>query len=116
MPAGELEVRIVPNRETVVVQVKGEICPSTVKSLEAALERLADFKRLALDLRMVNFMDSSSGVGLLLATEAWSRSHGLEFTITLEEGPPARTPELVGLAGRLPRASAVELDRLLAGR
>lgn len=106
------DVAVHLNRETVVVDVGGELCLATVPTLLARLDGLeGGFARLVLDLRRVTFMDST-GIRLLLQIGARARSDGFDFAVSIE-GAPARTLELVGLQDQLQRVDSEELERLL---
>jgi anti-anti-sigma factor len=107
----DAEVR--QNGETVVVEVRGELCLDSAPLLLERLEALDHgFARVVLDLRRVTFIDST-GIRLLVQTQSRARSDGLDFAASLE-GAPARTLELVGLQDQVERVTGEEIERLLA--
>jgi anti-sigma B factor antagonist len=107
------DARVHLNRETVVVDVGGELCLATGPMLLERLEELEPgFARLVLDLRRVTFMDST-GIRLLVQLQSRAHSDGFEFLVSIE-GAPARTLQLVGLEDQLQRVPGEEVERLLA--
>jgi anti-sigma B factor antagonist len=104
------EVRVQPNRELVVLEVAGEICLATAPLLSDHLGELvgSGFAEIVLDLREVVFMDST-GVRLLVDTEARARADGFRFAIVMNEGQPSRVLELVGMSSRPPRKHPEDL-------
>jgi anti-sigma B factor antagonist len=101
------------NRETVVVDVRGELCLATAPMLLERLDELdRGFTRLVLDLRQVTFMDST-GIRLLVQMQSRARADGFYFAISVE-GTPARTLQLVGLEDRLDQVDGEAVERLLA--
>jgi anti-sigma B factor antagonist len=77
-----------PNRKTVRVRPVGELDLATVDVVEEQLSELkaADFTDLTLDLRAVEFLDST-GLRMILLWDAEARADG--FAFRLIEGPPA---------------------------
>ena len=77
-----------PHRETVRVRPVGELDLATVHVVEEQLSDLkaAGFTALTLDLRAVQFLDSS-GLRMMLRWAAAARAHG--FAFRLIEGPAA---------------------------
>ncbi len=107
-------VEVQPNRDLVRVVPIGELDLATVGELAAQLRELRDagFKHFVLDLRRLEFIDSS-GLHLILQLDSDARKETYEFAIIA--GPPAihRLFELTGAAEHLPfrhAASADELD------
>jgi anti-anti-sigma factor len=100
--------------ETVVVEVRGELCLATAQMLLKRLDELdRDFARLVLDLRPVTFIDST-GIRLLIQLQARARrSDGFDFAVCIE-GAPVRTLELVGMRYQLERIAGEEIVLLLA--
>ena len=106
----DFAVEVRPDREIVVLEVSGELCLASAGCLTQSIEEVlgSGFEQLVLDLREVTFMDST-GVRLLLETEARAQAGALRFGIVLKTGQPERVLELVGLRERPPRVSAEEL-------
>jgi anti-sigma B factor antagonist len=106
----DFEVRVQPNRELVVLEVSGEICLSTAPLLIGHLGELVEsgFAEIVLDLREVVFMDST-GVRLLVDTEARASAEGFRFAIVTNGGQPGRVLELVGMSDRPPRRRPEDL-------
>lgn len=76
-----------PEREGVRVVPSGQLDMATVPILEARLLELQEsgFRRLIVDLRRLDFIDST-GLRLLLACDAEARKDG--FSFALIAGPP----------------------------
>ena len=93
-----LRVDVEPDREVVRVIPIGELDIATVGQLAAQLTELRDagFKCLVLDLRRLEFMDSS-GLHLILDADAHARTNGHDFSVI--PGPPViqRLFELSGV-------------------
>lgn len=105
----DFAVRVCPDREIVVLEVSGELCLASAGELAEAIEEVASgFEQLVLDLRKVTFMDST-GVRLLIETEARARADALQFAILIEQGQPHRVLELLGMTDRPPRIALREL-------
>jgi anti-sigma B factor antagonist len=103
-------VSVRPDREIVVLEVCGELCLASAGELAEAIEEVANgFEQLVLDLREVTFMDST-GVRLLIETEARARVNSLSFAVLIEGGQPHRVLELLGMSDRPPRIAARELQ------
>jgi anti-sigma B factor antagonist len=107
-------VEVQPDRDVVRVVPIGELDLATVGRLDTQLRELRDvgFKHLVLDLRRLEFLDSS-GLHLILQLDGDARKEAYEFAIIA--GPPAiqRLLELTGATEHLhfwPAASAAELD------
>lgn len=76
------------------VALYGELDLSTAAEIEAAIcSAVALRKRVIVDLRGVDFMDSS-GVAVLLRT---ARENGAELTVTARSGPVTRLLQMCGL-------------------
>jgi anti-sigma B factor antagonist len=77
-----------PDRESVRVRPVGELDLDTADVVDAQLSELwsVGFTRLVLDLRSVEFLDST-GIRLLLSWDAKSRADGVEFAVI--PGPDA---------------------------
>lgn len=114
-PAPMLEVQVLPNRDQVVVEATGELCLATIGKLSDPLDGLGGgFARIILDLSGVTFLDST-GIRMLMQTDARARELGFEFALVVPEGQPARTLELVGLTDRPTRISRAELESITDG-
>jgi anti-sigma B factor antagonist len=102
-----LTLTILPERAAVRVRPAGELDMASAPALEVEITALRDagFKQIVLDLRELEFMDSS-GLQLLLALDAEARQDG--FNLSLVRGPAAvqRVFELTGMAGALPFVDA----------
>lgn len=98
-----LEVLLEPDRESIRVIVVGELDMATVPVLHDELVDVVDigFKHVIVDLRRLEFIDSS-GLHEVLASHDRSRREGWELSII--QGPPAvrRLFELTATADLLP--------------
>lgn len=96
MPALAVSVR--PDRERVVVIVSGEIDLATIADLDVAVDELraVNWPEIVLDLRQVEFIDST-GLAWLARTSRAARAMG--WTLSLVDGSPAvrRLLELTGM-------------------
>jgi anti-sigma B factor antagonist len=84
------------------VQLSGELDISTASNVEARLmelERSAP-ARLVLDLRRVNFIDST-GLSMIINADGRARKDGRRLTIVSGDGVPRRILRTVGLEDRL---------------
>lgn len=80
------------------VALYGEIDLSTAAEIEAAIcSAVALRKRVVVDLRGVDFMDSS-GVAVLVRT---AQENGVELTVAARSGPVARLLQMCGLEREL---------------
>jgi anti-anti-sigma factor len=79
------------NGECVLVSVRGEIDMATAPRLRAALERAAGASEVRVDLRAVDFMDSTALSALVEAHNV------MPLTIVCPEGPGRRALEVSGL-------------------
>jgi anti-sigma B factor antagonist len=102
-PPRPLRVDVWPEGEVVHVCPVGEIDLDTVSQVRDRLDELtsAGFRRLILDLRGVTFLDST-GLRLVLETDAAARADGFDFGLI--EGPEnvQRAFEITGLRAALP--------------
>jgi anti-sigma B factor antagonist len=90
------------------VELSGELDISSAASVESRLlelERRAP-QRLLLDLRRVNFIDST-GLSMIINADGRARKAGRRFTIVSGEGVPRRILRTVGLEERLDVRSEV---------
>lgn len=98
---------VLTERESVRVCPAGSLDMATAPGLRVRLDELrhAGFRRLILDLRRLEFMDSS-GLRLMLALDAEARRDG--FSVEVVAGPPAvqRVFEVTGTAALLSFAAA----------
>ena len=101
----------------------GDVDVATIGRLRERIneEMAAVADRVILDLRATTFLDSS-GLHLVVDTDAWATRSGTEFVIIA--GPPGvqHTFDVAGLSGRLPfvdgrepLSNATRLDRLGSG-
>jgi anti-anti-sigma factor len=120
-PAGRQSEDQAPFR--VVVQTEGDVvrvCPfgevdmGTVGQIRAGLEAsaAAGARHVVLDLGGVTFLDST-GVHLVLETDAASRAQGWEFGLIGGPADVQRVFDLTGSRARLPLLTASELAALL---
>ena len=98
-----LRCEVVPERHVVRVRPVGTLDMATVPVLEEQLAELraAGFSTLVLDLRALEFMDST-GLRLMLRWDAAARSDG--FSLGIVPGPPViqRVFALTGTEQHLP--------------
>jgi anti-sigma B factor antagonist len=95
----EFSVRVLPDRERVVVALAGELDLATVDRVEQEALELYDrgFTSLALDLRGLTFMDSS-GLKLLMRLQHHAHARNCQFAIVDGEGPVRRLLQLTRLS------------------
>lgn len=103
-PEGEaLSWDVVPEREAVRVCPAGALDMATAPGLQSQLQELrtAGFQRLILDLRQLDFMDST-GLRLILELDAEARQAG--FSIVVVPGPPTvqRVFDVTGTTALIP--------------
>jgi anti-sigma B factor antagonist len=110
--ATPIEVQVAHVGDTDVVSPAGEIDIATAPDVRRALLATVGGRRLVLDLRGVEFMDTS-GLKLLVDEHRRARERGGRFAIV--EGPPRvqRLLDVAGLTGRLQVVGAI--DDLAAG-
>ena len=82
--------------ERIVLAVRGEIDMATAHRLRAALGRADGAREVRVDLREVEFMDSTGLSALVAAHQALER-----LTIVCPSGPGRRALEVSGLLGVL---------------
>jgi anti-sigma B factor antagonist len=109
MPA-DFEIRIRPNRELAVAEVRGELCLSTVEQFGGSFGELLESatEQLVLDLRGVTFLDST-GIRLLIDSETRALENGLRLAVVVGDGQPGRILDLAGMSERPPRMRAEDL-------
>lgn len=97
-----LSVRIEPDPDATTVALEGELDLATREEAEAALlqAEAAGPKLLMLDLRGLDFMDST-GVQVVLAAELRARTAGWGFAVVRGEGTVAKLLRLTRLEERL---------------
>jgi anti-sigma B factor antagonist len=100
---GYLEIRTERNGDEQVIALDGELDLDGAERVDRELLRAerGDARRIVLDLSALRFIDST-GIRLILAADARSRSDG--DRLVLIRGPRAvqRVFELTGIAERLP--------------
>jgi anti-anti-sigma factor len=86
----------------VLVELSGELDISTASDVEARLMDLerSSPQRLFLDLRRVNFIDST-GLSMIINADGRARKDGRRLTIVSGDGVPRRILRTVGLEDRL---------------
>src|ERR687885_2845707 len=86
----------------VLVELSGELDISTAANVEARLMELEKSapERLVLDLRRVNFIDST-GLSMIINADGRARKEGRRLTIVSGDGVPRRILRTVGLEERL---------------
>lgn len=84
-----LRVDVRRERDVVRVVPIGELDLATTSELERQLHELRDagFRRIVLDLRQLEFMDST-GIRLIVSEDRYARRNG-GYEFTLISGPPA---------------------------
>jgi anti-sigma B factor antagonist len=103
-------VDVEPERDVVRVCPAGEVDLATVGEIRQRVEDVtsAGFRRVAIDLRQVTFLDST-GLRLMLELHAASRSDGWELGVIEGSAEVQRAFEVTGLRPRLPFISGREL-------
>jgi anti-sigma B factor antagonist len=98
-PFPTLTTEVRPDRERVVVALRGELDLAHVGDVEQEVHALyeRDFPMVVLDLRELSFIDST-GLRLLLRLEALASSEQRSFSIADGRGPVRRLLELTGLS------------------
>jgi anti-sigma B factor antagonist len=86
----------------VLVELTGELDISSASSVESRLMEVEqrEPERLILDLRRVNFIDST-GLSMIINADGRAKKAGRRFTIVSGEGVPRRILHTVGLEDRL---------------
>jgi anti-sigma B factor antagonist len=102
---GRFEVRSWPDRDRVIVDVRGELDVASVGAVQAELDELhaVGWESIVLDLRELSFIDSM-GLSLLLEAECAAQRAGSAFAIVDGSPAVARLPEVVGLEDHFRRA------------
>src|SRR4051794_14925979 len=102
---GRFEVRTWPDRERVIVALRGELDIDSVGAVRAALADLqaAGWAGIVLDLRELSFIDSM-GLSLLLEADGAARRRGASLAIVDGSPAVARLLEVVGLSDHFARA------------
>jgi anti-sigma B factor antagonist len=95
-----------------VLELFGELDVASSPALEAELARVSDAKLLVIDLRALDFIDST-GLGVLVRTYQHAKEHGQEFALVKGAGQVERLLGLTGLSEQLPVAETPE--ELLGG-
>jgi anti-anti-sigma factor len=95
-----------------VLELFGELDVASSPALEAELARVSDAKLLVIDLRSLDFIDST-GLGVLVRTHHHAKEHGQEFALVKGVGQVERLLGLTGLSEQLPVAETPE--ELLGG-
>ena len=92
-PATAFSITVEPQRDRVRVAPCGELDIATLGELSRELAELvsAGFSRITIDLRSVEFIDST-GLQALIAAQSHARSDHWELAII--QGPPRRTTPL----------------------
>lgn len=95
---GAFRIEVHPEREVIRVAPVGELDVATAPTLEEQLQELrgSGFDHLVVDLRRVEFLDST-GIRVLVEENGLAGANDREFSVI--SGPPAvhRTLELCGL-------------------
>lgn len=110
LPAdGEFRVDVVYAHDGVRVRPVGEVDLATIGRLRGRMNEAmaAGADRVVLDLRATTFFDSS-GLHLVMHTDAWATRSGTEFVIIAGPRAVQRTFEVAGLSGRLSFADDTE--------
>ena len=113
----KFELHVEPERDAVRVCPHGEVDLATTGAIREKFEGGSGlgFRRIALDLRDVTFLDSS-GVRLVLELLESSRAAGWQFAVI--EGPAAvqRILEVTGVQSRLPLIAPAQIRYAHWGR
>lgn len=92
-----------------VLELFGELDVASSPTLEAELNRLVDARLLVVDLRALEFIDST-GLGVLVRAHHRWQEQGNKLALVKGDGQVERLLVLTGLADRLPIAeTAAEL-------
>ena len=106
-PPVPFQIAVEAQRDTVTIAPKGELDLATIGQLQRELGRLIDAPptRIVIDLRGVEFLDST---GLHALLTAHAQAHQDNWELTIIPGPRAvqRIFELTGTIDRLPFATA----------
>src|SRR3954452_20860351 len=114
--AGSASLRVVMRTERDVARVCpfGDVEVSTVGQIREQVENAtaSGARHVVLDLRGVTFLDST-GLHLVLETDAASRAQGWEFGLVGGPAGVQRVFDLTGARARLPFLTASQLAALL---
>jgi anti-sigma B factor antagonist len=104
-------ITLEPHREMIVVGARGEIDALTAGDLRKQLLELVDsgFDCVVLDLRAVDFIDST-GLRAILEVDSASRRSGVRFALIQGASQVRRLFEVTGVAGELSFVAATEID------
>ncbi len=100
---GVLEMRSEREGDEHVIALAGELDVAGVERVDEELERVeaTDARRIVLDLRDLEFIDSS-GIRLIIQADARSRANGNRLCLVRGPRHVQRVFEITDLAGRLP--------------
>lgn len=90
-----------------VLELFGELDLATSPALEAELARVSGSKLVVVDLRALEFIDST-GLGLLVRTHQHAQEHGRGFGLVPGGGQVQRLLGITGLSEQLPVAETPE--------
>ena len=109
-PADRFQIDVEPERDIARVCPSGDVDLATVDSIRQRIAELTSvgFKRVALDLRGVTFLDST-GLRLVLELKAASAAAGWEFAVIEGSQDVQRVFELTGVRPLVPFLDATEL-------
>ena len=112
---GQLNIDVTRDSGRVVLVLEGELDIATAPRLQSAIDEpaLADTPELVLDLRALQFMDST-GLRVILAALQSSRDRGQEFAITRGSPQVERLLSVAGVTEHL-RSIATPGEALLDG-
>jgi anti-sigma B factor antagonist len=106
------QVDVRSHRGAVVLAVEGELDLASSPALEAQLESAGESELVILDLRKLDFMDST---GLRVLLQAYQRAEGSGRRFALVRGGP-QVQRLLSLAGVAERLTVVDApEELLDG-
>ncbi len=108
--AAPFEVRVQPDRERVIVELRGELDLAAIPQLREQCDELlgAGFRHLVLDLRELAFIDST-GLNLLIELYAGARRDGWELALIPGSDAVHRVFVVSGTVEYLPFTSATAL-------
>lgn len=100
--ASGLDLGVYPQRDAVRVAPRGELDLANVATLQAQLDELhaAGFAHVVLDLRELDFMDSTA-VRLILREVRLARGAGRRFSLIKGSPPVQRVLEVSGVSAQL---------------
>lgn len=103
----EFRIDVKDEARGTVLELFGELDVATSPALEAELARFSGSKRLVIDLRSLEFIDST-GLGVLVRTHQHAQEKGHEFALVEGGGQVQRLLGLTGLSEQLPTAATPE--------